>query len=80
MKKTLKEKAAEKGIPLETVKRRMKRNGWSEHKALNTPLQVNKSHPRKKVDEEKIEDGFVIFLIVGVLGLVIFGLLWLITK
>jgi hypothetical protein len=91
-KKTLAQKAREAGLTPETVKRRIK-NGWTEKKALSTPLQTNKSHPKKpamKADPEikpdpiekvdALSDGFTLTISVAILGLVVFGLLWLITK
>ena len=87
MKKTLAQKAAEKGLKVETVRRRMK-NGWTEKKALNTPLQTNKSHPRTKEDlnpskfdkYDDWSDGFIIMIAVTVLAMVSFGLIWMLTK
>jgi hypothetical protein len=91
-KKTLAQKAREAGLTPETVKRRIK-NGWTEKKALSTPFQTNKSHPKKKVMKadpeikpdpmEKIDaatDGFTLTISIMILGLVVFGLLWLLTK
>lgn len=91
MKKTLAQKAAEKGLTVETVKRRMKRNGWTEKKALNTPLQVNKSHPKlpkveipedvsKPSKHEDYTDGFIIMISVTLLAIVASGLIWMLTK
>jgi len=87
MKKTLAQKAAEKGLKVETVRRRMK-NGWTEKKALNTPLQTHKSHPKVKMPEdiskpskhEDYTDGFVIMISVTLLAMIAFGLVWLVTK
>ena len=89
MGKTLKEKAEENGLKIETVRRRMK-NGWTEKKALTTPLQTNKSHKKIKVeipaeskkplDVEKYEDGFIITISLMLLGAAIVGILWLLTK
>ena len=89
MGKTLKEKAEENGLTLETVRRRMK-NGWTEKKALTTPLQMNKSHKKIKVempadskkpaDIDKYEDGFVLTISILFLAVAIFGILWLLTK
>ena len=89
MGKTLKEKAEENGLKIETVRRRMK-NGWTETKALTTPLQTNKSHKKIKVempaeskkplDVEKYEDGFIITISLMLLGAAIVGILWLLTK
>jgi len=89
MGKTLKEKAEENGLKIETVRRRMK-NGWTEKKALTTPLQMNKSHKKIKVempadskkpaDIDKYEDGFVLTISILFLAVAIFGILWLLTK
>jgi hypothetical protein len=89
MGKTLKEKAEENGLKIETVRRRMK-NGWTEKKALTTPLQTNKSHKKIKVempadskkpaDIDKYEDGFVLTISILFLAVAIFGILWLLTK
>jgi hypothetical protein len=89
MGKTLKEKAEENGLTIETVRRRMK-NGWTEKKALTTPLQTNKSHKKIKVeipaeskkplDVEKYEDGFILTISLMLLGAAIVGILWLLTK
>gem|GEM_PF-4013199 len=89
-KKTLTEKAREVGLSPETVRRRIK-NGWTEKKALTTPLQTHKSHKKikvempadiekPKVDLDKAEDGFIIVIAALLLGVAIFGLLWLVTK
>ena len=89
MGKTLKEKAEENGLKIETVRRRMK-NGWTEKKALTTPLQTNKSHKKIKVempadskkpaDVDKYEDGFILTISILFLAVTIFGILWLLTK
>jgi len=89
MGKTLKEKAEENGLTIETVRRRMK-NGWTEKKALTTPLQTNKSHKKIKVempaeskkplDVEKYEDGFILTISITLLGVAIVGILWLLNK
>ena len=89
MAKTLKEKAEENGLTIETVRRRMK-NGWTEKKALTTPLQTNKSHKKIKVempakskkpmDVDKYEDGFILTISITLLGVAIVGILWLLTK
>ena len=89
MGKTLKEKAEENGLKIETVRRRMK-NGWTEKKALTTPLQTNKSHKKIKVempadskkpaDVGKYEDGFILTISILFLAVAIFGILWLLTK
>ena len=88
-KKTLTEKAREAGLSPETVRRRIK-NGWSEKKALNTPLQMNKSHKKVKVemprdtkkpaDIEKYEDGFILTISILFLAVAIAGIIWLLTK
>lgn len=89
MGKALKEKAEENGLKIETVRRRMK-NGWTEKKALTTPLQTNKSHKKIKVempadskkpaDVDKYEDGFILTISILFLAVAIFGILWLLTK
>jgi len=89
MGKTLKEKAEENGLKIETVRRRIK-NGWTEKKALSTPLQENKSHKKLKVqmpkdiekpaDIEKYEDGFILTISILFLAVAIFGIIWLLTK
>jgi len=88
-KKTLTEKAREAGLSPETVRRRIK-NGWTEKKALSTPLQENKSHKKVKVqmpkdiekpaDIEKYEDGFILTISILFLAVAIFGILWLLLK
>jgi hypothetical protein len=57
-KKTLTDKAREAGLSPETVRRRIK-SGWSEKKALSTPLQENKSHKKVKVQTPKIEGAVI---------------------
>ena len=88
-KKTLTEKAREAGISPETVRRRIK-SGWSEKKALTTPLQTNKSHKKlkvqmpkdieKPVDIEKYEDGFILTISILFLAVAVAGIAWLLTK
>ena len=89
MGKTLKEKAEENGLTIETVRRRMK-SGWTEKKALTTPVQTNKSHKKIKVempaeskkpmDVDKYEDGFILTISITLLGVAIVGILWLLNK
>lgn len=39
--------AEEIGIPVKTLSRRIVDNGWSVERALTTPLNVSKSHPKE---------------------------------
>ena len=92
MAKSLTQKAAEKGININTVRARI-RYGWSEHKALNTPVRQNKAQPESDppkiikpvpdLPKDKLgdaEDGFVLTIAIVLLGLVVFGLFWMLSK
>ena len=89
MAKTLKEKCLEKGIAYSTVRARIAR-GWTEKQALNTPpaskppkveipADVERpADPMEKIDQ--VTDGFTLTIAIAILGVVVFGLFWMLTK
>lgn len=89
MSKSLAQKAAEKGININTVRARI-RYGWSEHKALNTPVRQNKAEPEsdppkplEPINLDKfgwVEDGFIITISALILGFAVVGILWSILR
>lgn len=89
MAKTLKEKCLEKGIAYSTVRARIAR-GWTEKQALNTPpagkepkIHIPDDVERPADPMEKIDattDGFTLTIAIAILGVVVFGLFWMLTK
>lgn len=93
-KKTLEQKAVEAGLPYDLVKQRIKR-GMPEKKALTMPYQAQKAHKKVKDELPKImkpltedemkkvdayADGFTLTIAIAILGVVVFGLFWMLTK
>ena len=85
---TLREKCKKHGMNYNTVRNRIAR-GWSEKKALTTPVQKSGKQKPVMVEDPDLgvrefkptlddyTDGFIIMLAVIMLGLVAFGLIWM---
>ena len=94
MAKSLAQKAAEKGLNIHTVRARI-RYGWSEHKALNTPVRQNKanteddlpcaikpvSRPIDPMDRfDDLNDRVILFFSIGLIAFAVAGLAWMLLK